>query len=399
MMSRFDDINIGDSAELTHIIRNEDVDRFVELTGDDNKLHTDSKFASTTPFKKPVVHGMLGASFISTIIGTKLPGDGALWYSQDLEFLSPVRVGDEITVKAEVIQKNTRQQSIELKTEIYNQNGVIVTSGIARVKVVDVVEPAQDESEGKDAEKDRVALVVGGTGGIGSKTAIQLAADGFDIALHYYRNKKKAENICKKIVEAGCSCRIFQADVSDETQVQCLIESVARYFNTVTTLVNCSTMHISSEPFSKLGWDRVQKHIDIAVKSTFYLSKAVLPVMKENDHGSIINLTTQYTESLPPPNLLAYVTAKSALNGLSKSLALEFAPFGITVNLVSPSMTDTDLIADVPEKTRLMTAAKTPLKRLALPEDVANAICYLASSRASFVTGETIRVNGGQVML
>ena len=81
-MSKFADIKVGDMAELNHIITQNDIDKFVELTGDDNKLHIDKEYASKTIFKKPVAHGMLSASFISTIIGTKLPGDGALWFSQ-----------------------------------------------------------------------------------------------------------------------------------------------------------------------------------------------------------------------------------------------------------------------------------------------------------------------------
>ena len=93
------------------------------------------------------------------------------------------------------------------------------------------------------------------------------------------------------------------------------------------------------------------------------------------------------------------MTAKSALNGFAKSLAVELAPKGIRVNLVSPGMTDTNLISDIPEKLRLIVAAKTPLRKLADPDDVANAITYLASDKASYITGETIRVNGGQVML
>jgi len=100
---RYKDIYIGLVKELKHTITIKDLEKFVELTGDDNRLHVDKEFASKTSFRKPVVHGMLGASFISTIIGTKLPGDGALWFSQSLDFLLPVRINDTITVRAEVI--------------------------------------------------------------------------------------------------------------------------------------------------------------------------------------------------------------------------------------------------------------------------------------------------------
>ena len=114
-MKRFNEINIGDKDEIRHVITEDDVKKFVELTGDDNKIHVDKEFVNKTILKKTVVHGMLEASFISTIIGTKLPGDGALWFSQSLEFLLPVRVGDEITVRAEVLRKIESQKIIKLK--------------------------------------------------------------------------------------------------------------------------------------------------------------------------------------------------------------------------------------------------------------------------------------------
>ena len=138
-MSKYDSIKVGDNAEIKHKITKQDIDKFVDLTGDDNKLHIDEDYAKKTSFKKPVVHGMLGASFISTIIGTKLPGDGALWFSQTLNFLLPVRVGDEIVIKAEVIKKNDRDKSIELSTEIFNQNFQKVTFGISKVKIIDQI--------------------------------------------------------------------------------------------------------------------------------------------------------------------------------------------------------------------------------------------------------------------
>jgi 3-oxoacyl-[acyl-carrier protein] reductase len=114
--------------------------------------------------------------------------------------------------------------------------------------------------------------------------------------------------------------------------------------------------------------------------------------------GKLIFVTSQASDAVVP-ELCAYITAKSALNGFARALAAELAPKGIRVNLVSPGMTDTGLIANVPERTRLLVAARTPLRRLASPVDVANAVSFLASDKADFLTGETIRVNGGQSML
>lgn len=135
-MKKFESINIGDQAELTHKITKIDVEDFISLTGDNNKLHTDKGYTSKTIFKKPIVHGMLGVSFISTVIGTKLPGDGALWFAQNIEFLLPIRIGDEITVKVKVIKKYKSIQVLKLSTDIFNQYNQLVTKGIAKVKII-----------------------------------------------------------------------------------------------------------------------------------------------------------------------------------------------------------------------------------------------------------------------
>lgn len=394
-MSKYDAIKIGDAAELSHTITQQDIDHFVELTGDDNKLHMDADYAGTTVFKKPVAHGMLGASFISTIIGTKLPGDGALWFAQNLEFILPVRVGDTITVVAEVLKKYDRDNIIELKTDIYNQHKQVVTTGVAKVKIIEPQIPVEPPTI---SENKKIALVIGATGGIGQAICRQLADDGFDIAIHYHSNKQAAICIQDTLIALGITCMTCSADIIDAQQTSNMIGQVLRKLGGITLLVNCATARIPVIKFSSLVWEDMQAHSDTNIRGMFNLAKKVVPVFEAQSHGKIITFTTQALET-PSAGWLHYITAKAALQGFSKALAFELAPKGITVNMISPGMTDTELIADIPEKNRLMVAAKAPLRRLAKPEDIAGAVSFLASSKADYITGETIRVNGGQVML
>ena len=120
--------------------------------------------------------------------------------------------------------------------------------------------------------------------------------------------------------------------------------------------------------------------------------------MKKFNNGKIVLISTQYTEDFKR-ELSYYITSKSALEGFAKSFAKEYAHLGIRVNIVSPGMTDTNLISNISIKDRMLTAATTPMKRLAYPEDVANAISFLVSEKSKFMTGTTLRVNGGQIML
>lgn len=394
-MTRYEKINIGDSAEIKHTITEEDIKKFVDLSGDDNRLHLDKDFASKTSFKKPVAHGMIGASFISTIIGTKIPGDGALWYAQNLEFLLPVRVGDKLTVIATVLKKIDRQNSIELETDIFNQHKQKVTSGIAKVKIIE--DEIDEETETSQIKK--VALIVGATGGIGSETARTLVKDGFNLILHYNSNKSKAEELKEELQNlTDKKIILVQANLLNAQEIDEMFFEINRYFSSISAFINASTLHFGNIKIINLEWDDISSQIDINIKTNFNLIKKIIPYMEMNNYGKVVFITTQATEQFNS-EWLHYITAKSALNGFAKALAVELAPKGIRVNLVSPGMTDTELISDIPEKVKLLTSAKTPLKRLSKPIDIANAISYLVSDKSDFLTGETIRINGGQVMI
>ena len=395
-MKKFHEISVGDKEQLSHIITRSDIDKFIELTGDDNKLHFDDKFASRTQFKKPVVHGMLGASFISTIIGTKIPGDGALWFSQTLDFLLPVRIGDHLTVIAEVIKKNEKERIIELKTDILNQNRQVVTRGIAKVKVIEEEIPCEIELEQKNRTK--TALIIGGTGGIGSEVCVQLAKDGFNIIVNYNSNKSKGLEIKSLVESFGVSCIVVKADINNEDEIKELIRISLRSFNSIDVLVNCAAATIPSIKFHDLEWSDYLSQLELNIKAVLIIVKNVVDIMIKNGYGKIINIGS-YSAEKPNNDWSHYITAKSALIGFTKSLAFELAPKGINVNMVTPSLVDTELTADIPEKFKLLTASQTPLRRLARVKDVANVISFLASDKSDFLAGENIRVNGGQIMI
>lgn len=396
MGKKIDTIQIGDKAKLKKVITKEDIQRFVELTGDDNRLHIDETYARKTSFRKPVVHGMLSASLISTIIGTKLPGDGALWFSQSLDFLLPVYEKDELTVNAEVIKKSARHATIELQIDIHNQHKQKVITGTCQVKVIEEEDTPKAETTTKEPDR-RVALVVGATGGIGRAVCLQLAKDGLDIIVHYNSNQSKADKIKDEIAALGGKALVVKGDITDKESVEEMFIRIQRFYSAIDVLVNSTTAKIANIKVGDLAWEDIQKHIDINIKGAFNLIKAILPGMEKQKYGKVIHITSQATET-PNAEWLPYITAKSALNGFSRALAYEMGPKGIRFNLVSPGMTDTDLIADLPQIVKLTTAAKTPLRRIATPEDIAKAVSFLASEKADFITGETIHINGGQVM-
>ncbi len=391
----YTEIFVGQKAKVVHKITAKDIEKFAELTGDDNRLHVDASFAKKTVFKKQVAHGMLGASFISTVIGTKLPGDGALWFSQSLEFLLPVRIGDTITVIAEVTKKNDREESIELSTVIFNQNKQKVTTGNAKVKIIPFEKTEVDESS-EEKTDTKIALVVGASGGIGLDTTKQLLDAGFSVLGHYNSNKSGLHAL-KQSLEKPERLMLMQSDLTSDTGVAQLIETINRYTDRLDAFVYTSSPSIPNIDFQQLDWNDFTSQIKLHVEIPFLLTQKLESHLAHGKAG-VVFITTQSIEQ-PFTKLTHYTTAKAALQGLTKSLATDLASKKIRVNAVSPSIADTDLNADLPNKFKLLTAAKTPLKRLAAPNDIAQAIVFLAdSSKSGFITGETIRINGGQIM-
>ncbi len=409
MFKDFDEIQVGETQTLTKDITEADVRKFVEMTGDDNPLHVDRAYAKTTSFKDIVVHGMLGASFISTVIGTKLPGAGALWVSQNMEFLLPVRLGDVLTISATVLKKHERERLLELDTKIINQNQQLILTGFGKVKVLAAAEP-----EAKPAANSRpsVAIVTGGAGGIGKAICHRLAMDGFDVVVNYRGHNDRAAQIVAEINAAASAATsgsagadkrhgralAVQADISTEAGAQALYQAAVKAFGAVSVLVNNASPRINPKLFGSTSWSDVQQQMDVQVKGAFLMTSAVVPEMSARKWGRVVNITSQALDGPPSVTWTGYAMAKGALQVFSNYMAAELGPQGITFNCVSPGMCETTLIGDISEKAQLMIARQTPLRRLAKPSDVAAAVAYLVSDDAAFVTGDTLAVNGGMAI-
>ena len=399
MFEDFQALKVGETRSLTKRIEEADVRKFIELTGDDNPLHANQEFAETTAFRGIVVHGMLSASLISTVIGTKLPGPGALWVAQNLEFLLPVRLGDELTVSCTILRKHEGERLLELDARIINQHQQVVVRGEGKVKVL-----AQSVVETKTTAPDypKVAIVTGAGGGIGSAISLRLARAGYRVVINYLHRRDRAEALVQKIKKLDCAqteAVAVQADVSRESDAEKLYKATVQYYGGVGVLINNASGSINPKAFANTEWADLQGHLDVQLKGAFLMAKACVPEMCSRRRGRIINISSQVTEGSPSINWTGYAVAKAALVNLSRYLAAELGPTGVTVNCVSPGMTETGLIGEIPEKAQMIIARQTPLRRLAASDDIAGAVSYLVSDEASYVTGQVLRVNGGMVMV
>jgi len=394
MTKRIEEYKVGDKAEFQHTITWDDIRKFAEITGDDNRLHVDQKFASRTSFKGVVAHGMLSASFVSTIIGKYLPGDGALWVSQTFQFLLPVRPNDVLKVVAEILKINVSQGLLTLSTTITNQYNQVILEGEGSVKLLEydeVEELSQNENENK------IILVTGASRGIGAETALILARNDYQVIVNYNSDKQGAEEVCNSICKAGGEAIALQANVASADEVAAMFKLIIGKYGTITGLVNNASPKLISIPFEKMDWAEIKRHLDVQVGGAYNCTHQALPFFEKNKFGSVVNISSTATD-LPPLNWTSYVTAKSAILGFTKSLAMEYGPKKIRFNVVSPGTTDTAMISEIPEKMRLLIAMQTPLRALSKPTDIANAIEFLLSDKSKHITGEIIRVCGGMVM-
>ena len=242
----------------------------------------------------------------------------------------------------------------------------------------------------------KTALVTGASRGIGLAIAIRLASEGAAVAINYAGNVKAAEEVKAVIEAAGGRAMLVQADVADSTAVDAMIKAVIEAFGQIDILVNNAgitrdglLMRMKEE-----DWDAV---INTNLKGIFHCTKAVSKLMMKKRYGRIVNMAS-VVGLIGNAGQSNYAAAKAGVIGFSKSMARELASRGITVNMVAPGFIDTDMTAVLPDKVREAMVADIPLGKIGTPENVADAVVFLVSDQASYITGQTINVDGGMVM-
>lgn len=242
----------------------------------------------------------------------------------------------------------------------------------------------------------KVALVTGASRGIGRAIALQLAKDGYPVALHCHRSVELAESVREEIVSLGGVASVFVCDVADGNGVREMIASVSRELGPIAVLVN-NAGFAQQKLFTDLSDEEWHRMMAVHVDGAFYTSRAVLPDMIRRHGGVIVNVSSMWGQTGGSCEV-HYSTAKAALIGMTKALAKEVGPSGIRVNCVAPGVIKTAMLANLDEETLAELADEAPLCRLGTPEDVAAAVSFLISDNAGFITGQVLAPNGGIVI-
>ena len=241
-----------------------------------------------------------------------------------------------------------------------------------------------------------VALITGGSRGIGAACARKLAALGADIAVVYAGNVEKANEVCAACEALGVRARAYQCDVADFDAVKQTVAAVKAELGSVDILVNSAgiTRDGLLMRMKDADWDDV---IATDLTSVFHLCRAACRPMLKARYGRIINLSSVVASS-GNGGQTNYSAAKAGLIGFTRSIARELGSRGVTANCITPGFIDTDMTKNLPEEHRAAMTAQIPLGRLGQTDDVANAACFLASPAAAYVTGAVLPVNGGMYM-
>ena len=391
----FQKIKVGDSAGITFQLQISQIKKLTDIWREG--IGNDYAGMFPLPQLRSHLSNIAGIMYISTIVGMNLPGRLATFIGFNCKFCEKLQLGVKYLMNAEVIFKSASTSSLVEKISITTENSrqPVIVSGEAKVRVGKSSPVMPSISSLREDAVDpglagKVVLITGASRGIGETTSKLFSIYGARVIVNYYRGKKDAERIVSEIRAGGGEAFSCRADVSLRSDVDAMINKIRKRFGWPDILINNAVGGARPAEFSQLIWDDIQAELDISLKGAFNCCQAVIPGMLESGGGKIVNMSTIFTDS-PPPDQARYVIAKSALIGLTRSLAVEYAAKNIRINMVEPSMVATDLSAGA-----ILPPGREPMGRAATPVDVARAIIFLSSSHSDYTTGQKIMVTGGR---
>ncbi|MBQ2509954.1 MAG: SDR family oxidoreductase [Erysipelotrichaceae bacterium] len=241
----------------------------------------------------------------------------------------------------------------------------------------------------------RVVLITGAAGGIGGAIALELAENGYDIAVNYLHSQEKAFELKRKIEDLGVRCTAVQADVSKEEEVERMVRQIEEELGSVDILINNAAI---DEPdlFHQKTAEQFRRILDVNVVGAYNCAKAVYPHMKEQEYGNIVNISSTNGINTYYPMCFDYDASKAALNSLTHDLAVQFAPY-VRVNAIAPGFIGTEKeLEGYDEEFLKQETEKILLRRYGEPEEVAHLVKFLISEEAAYINNTIIRIDGGQ---
>ena len=246
--------------------------------------------------------------------------------------------------------------------------------------------------------QNKIAVVTGGSRGIGKSISLTFAREGASLVLIAIENDESLQIVKKEAELFGAQVVNLIGDVSSSAFCDSIVKKTIETFGRVDILVNCAGT-ITRAPIEEMGIDEWHRVIDVNLHGAMYLSRKTLPSMRNQKYGKIINITSQMAHMPHPSASPSYEVSKSGMTALTRHLALQYAKYNINVNNIAPGSIDTDLPKSMTDDQRQRLKDAVPMQRLGETEEVADCALFLASDMASYITGSTIHINGGSLII
>jgi enoyl-[acyl-carrier protein] reductase I len=404
----FDELAIGDSAELCCVLTQRDIDLFAVVSGDVNPAHLDPEFAERSRFHGVIGHGMWGGALISAVLGTRLPGPGTIYLGQELRFKRPVRPGDAITARVTVRELRADKGIAVLDCECVNQFGETVISGSAEVLAPrERIEwnpqrlPSASLHQGGPDPLDltgKRGLIVGiaNDQSIAYGCAVALQAAGAELAITYLNDK--AQPHVRPLAESLGAPLILPCDVREPGQLEAVFAAIERDWGRLDFVLHSiafaprEDLHGRVVDASAAGFAQA---MDVSCHSFLRMAKLAEPLMRE---GGTLLTVTFYGSSRVVEHYNLMGPVKAALESAVRYVAAELGPKGIRAHAISPGPIRTRAASGIDRFDELLAdaAARVPARQLADIADVGQLARYLVSDAARHITGTVIPVDGGQ---
>jgi len=347
----------------------------------------------------PVCPNLAATLALSTLVGMRLPGRRATFTSFALTFDEDVAPGVPLRLEGRVNKVSAASETLIAGVRL-SRAGTGIAAGEIRALVNPPPRQMLTSAEIKAAHtglglEGKVVIVIGASRGIGETAAKLFAMHGAAVVVHYFRGAADARAIVADIEAAGGRAVALGADIRRADEVEALVAAAAEALGSIDVLVNNAVMEFRPEPVTSLDWTDYLGELEVSVEGLHSCCTAVVPHMQARGGGRIINVSSIAVD-LPVKGQSKYITAKAAVVGYTRSLALELARDNIQVNLVVPAMTETDLLAAIPSDYIRRAGSARAMKRNLQPIEVAQAMVYLASNWTAGMSGQKVVLNLGE---
>lgn len=364
--------------------------KFRSITKDNNPIHSNIRIANQHGYKKPIVYGLLSASFLSSIIGNDVPGPGSVWLDTNIQFINPVYENDQITIISKVIKISEGSSLINLESVAKNQYDEQVFSSISTIKasksfIIKNSEKKIDKLKlTKKNKKIRSILIIGASSKIIEELLKKTINKYERFIFIYHRNKPKMRN--KKF-------KFFKYDFKKTNNSVSLKNYLNKNNCKIDAVISSASEKLFFKDFFEVKREEIVSHINIQTVGIYEIFKSVKDLLFESK-PSIVLIGSEVLSSKPPRKMLSYTIGKFALLGFFKALSEELGPEGIRVNMISPGIVD-ELSNSFPEISKEMFKVNSSLGTLVKVNDIVNIINFLISKKSKNITGQNIRANSG----